>query len=76
MRLTVLHRLPFSSSLKRMTTVVQQASDGGLWAFSKGAPEVLRAHMDPKSVPPNFQATAFYHMSRGKRGTFLYFRFV
>ena len=30
--------------------------------------KVLRDHMDPASVPANFQSTAFYHMSRGKRG--------
>lgn len=40
LRLTVIHRFPFSSALKRMTVVVHRKEDDSLWVFCKGAPEV------------------------------------
>jgi len=40
LRLTVIHRFPFSSALKRMTVIVHRKEDDSLWVFCKGAPEV------------------------------------
>lgn len=40
LRLTVIHRFPFSSALKRMTVLAHRKQDDSLWVFCKGAPEV------------------------------------
>jgi cation-transporting ATPase 13A1 len=74
--LRVRAKYPFSSDLKRMSVLVEaiaghtgavSSSGSGrkLFLFCKGAPEVLAAHL--AVVPEYYNATYFYHMSRGRR---------
>lgn len=76
--LKVKHRYPFSSALKRMSTIVEGYLPGenkaGLFVFTKGAPEVLAAHM--KDIPSFYQETYLHHMARGKRVLTLAYRHV
>jgi len=66
LQFSVLQRHAFSSALKRMSVVVRR-TDGSLWGLVKGAPEVLLPLMDPARLPDHYTATAFHHMTRGKR---------
>ena len=71
--LRVLHRLPFTSDLRRMSVLLKPAaSSGGGTAASasgpllltKGAPETVRGLL--KEVPPNYDSTYLHHMSCGE----------
>lgn len=74
----VKHRYPFSSALKRMSAIVEcsipSKGESGLFVFTKGAPEVLAAHMS--DVPPFYKDTYVHHMTRGKRVLVLAYRRV
>jgi cation-transporting ATPase 13A1 len=62
----ILHRFAFSSKLKRMTTLATE--EGGrdiVFALSKGAPETIKELL--KSVPDEYDETARFHMSKGRR---------
>lgn len=69
LRLIVLRRFGFSSSLKRMSVLSRLVEDpvNTVWVLCKGAPEVLAGLIEPSQLPESYHATAFYHMSRGKR---------
>ena len=65
----VVHRLPFTSDLRRMSVVVKPSSPGGqdrgLLLLTKGAPETVRALL--QEVPPAYDSTYLHHMSCGHR---------
>ena len=67
----VLHRYPFSSSLKRMSVLVEATIVNGatsekyILAVCKGAPEVIASKL--KYIPFHYRSTYLYHMGRGKR---------
>eukprot|EP00602_Paraphysomonas_sp_CaronLab_P012268 CAMPEP_0185042054 /NCGR_PEP_ID=MMETSP1103-20130426/42113_1 /TAXON_ID=36769 /ORGANISM="Paraphysomonas bandaiensis, Strain Caron Lab Isolate" /LENGTH=669 /DNA_ID=CAMNT_0027582053 /DNA_START=269 /DNA_END=2275 /DNA_ORIENTATION=+ len=65
-----LHKYPFSSSLKRMSVVVdvkssRKTSTFTRFVYTKGAPEVVQSFLS--EVPNNFEATYLHHMSKGRR---------
>jgi len=84
----VTHRYPFSSSLKRMSTIAEchvptavgtAAGDlttlsSGIYILTKGAPEVLEELALLSVVPPKYRTTYRFHMSRGKRVLALAYR--
>ena len=41
--------------------------DGEICVFTKGAPEVIAAHCDPKTIPNNFQEKLEFLTSQGYR---------
>lgn len=66
--LRVRHKYPFTSELKRMSVVVEAAQPGGQrrnMVFCKGAPEIIGNYL--ATVPAFYNATYYYHMSRGRR---------
>ncbi|KAL7577622.1 hypothetical protein ACA910_015141 [Epithemia clementina (nom. ined.)] len=69
--MTILHRFAFSSKLKRMTILAAEGSGSGsgtsVWALSKGAPETMKQFLTNESLPRNYDAIAFHHMSHGRR---------
>lgn len=76
--LKVKHRYPFSSALKRMSVLVECSlpaeQKSGIFVFTKGAPEVLAAHMI--DIPAFYHETYVHHMTRGKRVLALAYRSV
>ena len=66
---TVLHRFPFTSALKRMAVVlrVQQAGASGstVCVVAKGAPEVLEQHL--ASPPASYAAGYKRYAAEGAR---------
>ena len=62
--ITIVHRYPFSSQLKRMSVIV--TVNGECWVLTKGAPETIRDVLSSK-VPENYAETAYHHMGRGRR---------
>lgn len=66
--ISILHRFPFSSKLKRMTTLVtEEGGMGIIWALCKGAPETIKTLLNNKTIPSNYDTVSMYHMSRGRR---------
>jgi cation-transporting ATPase 13A1 len=68
----ILHKFPFQSDLKRMSTVVMFQSlvqhhhlPSSYYIFSKGAPEILQNHL--KEIPANYMEFSQHHMQAGKR---------
>eukprot|EP00891_Asterochloris_glomerata_P000411 jgi/Astpho2/411/Aster-03461 len=66
---TILHRLHFSSTLKRMAAVVKVEADSGSatghWVLLKGAPEVVQPMLE--QVPGDFEAAYKQFASQGAR---------
>jgi cation-transporting ATPase 13A1 len=65
---TVLHRFPFTSALKRMAVVVraQQGGSGStVWVVAKGAPEVIEQHL--ASRPASYDAGYKRYAAEGAR---------
>jgi len=64
----IFHRFAFTSKLKRMTVIAQDLGGGKeVYALSKGAPEALKALMDPTSIPDSYDSVSNYHMGLGQR---------
>lgn len=63
----VVHRYPFSSSLKRMSVIVRTTfKKTTSWIIiCKGAPEVVGQHLI--TVPRDYEATYLLHMKAGRR---------
>jgi cation-transporting ATPase 13A1 len=76
--LKIKHRYPFSSSLKRMSSIVECSllaeSKSGLFIFTKGAPEVLAGHLSV--IPMFYHDTYLYHMAKGKRVLTLAYKLI
>ena len=67
---TILHRFHFSSALKRMSTIVrvEGSGSGGAtshWVLSKGAPEVIAAHLG--EIPEQYNRQYKKYASEGAR---------
>jgi len=66
LKLNIIHRFPFSSTLKRMSTVVSCSDDDiEVMVCCKGAPEVLETLLDV--IPVDYQDTYRSLMMAGKR---------
>ncbi|KAM4888759.1 putative cation-transporting ATPase 13A5 [Thomomys bottae] len=52
--ITILRQFPFSSSLQRMSVIVQLAGDRHFHIYMKGAPEMVAGFCISESVPKNF----------------------
>nr|XP_020017753.1 probable cation-transporting ATPase 13A5 isoform X1 [Castor canadensis] len=52
--ITILRQFPFSSSLQRMSVVVQLAGEGHFHVYMKGAPEMVVRFCKSETVPENF----------------------
>ncbi|KAL6770987.1 hypothetical protein ACKKBF_B33495 [Auxenochlorella protothecoides x Auxenochlorella symbiontica] len=66
----IVHRYAFSSTLKRMSTLVAVEPEGATatkshWVLTKGAPEVIRG--DLAAVPPQYDATHRRFAAQGAR---------
>ncbi|KAH3765083.1 Manganese-transporting ATPase 13A1 [Pelomyxa schiedti] len=70
---TVTHRFPFTSQLKRMSTIITVEDKSGhhhqqsTWVVSKGAPEVMKLLFVPETLPPNYDNLYRYHARQGTR---------
>jgi manganese-transporting P-type ATPase len=64
-RLRIVHRFPFNSAAKRMTTVVQMEHARALMVTCKGAPEVVRSLLG--TVPPSYDAAHRHFALEGGR---------
>lgn len=66
---TILHRLHFTSALKRMATLVRVEHEGGsgstLWALLKGAPEVVQPFL--RDAPADYEQSYKRYASQGAR---------
>ena len=66
---TVLHRFPFTSALKRMAVVLRVQQGGGtgsaVWVVAKGAPEVIEQHL--ASRPASYEAGYKRYAAEGAR---------
>lgn len=73
LRIVIVRRFPFISSLRRMSVLVHIHNSsvsnpkqiGDMFVFVKGAPEVLESRL---SIVPEFYSSSYnYHMSKGQR---------
>ncbi|KAM4693465.1 putative cation-transporting ATPase 13A4 [Discoglossus pictus] len=65
--IAILHQFPFSSSLQRMSVIVQVIGGDEHLAFLKGAPEMVKQFCKPETVPLNFQKELEYYTLQGFR---------
>ncbi|XP_054266633.1 polyamine-transporting ATPase 13A3-like isoform X2 [Macrosteles quadrilineatus] len=69
----IVHQLPFSSSLQRMTVVTRlkgkenEKDDSCLTIYSKGAPEVIRNICNHLSIPEDFEKKLEEYTAKGCR---------
>ncbi|XP_074046718.1 putative cation-transporting ATPase 13A5 isoform X3 [Macrotis lagotis] len=66
MGIAILHQFPFSSTLQRMSVIVQEM-EGDLMAFMKGAPERVVSFCQPDTVPSNFTSELQNYTMQGFR---------
>ncbi|XP_073929603.1 probable cation-transporting ATPase 13A4 isoform X3 [Castor canadensis] len=64
--IAVLHQFPFSSSLQRMTVIVQEIG-GDQLVFMKGAPERVASFCQPETVPTSFISDLQIYTTQGFR---------
>ncbi|KAF6117491.1 ATPase 13A4 [Phyllostomus discolor] len=64
--IAILHQFPFSSSLQRMTVIVQEMG-GDRLAFMKGAPEKVASFCQPETVPTGFASELQIYTTQGFR---------
>lgn len=67
MKLKCLKQFTFSSQLKRMSIIVQNAKDRTFWIYCKGAPEVISGLCAAESVPKDFASVLNYYSKNGYR---------
>ncbi|EAL60854.1 hypothetical protein DDB_G0293004 [Dictyostelium discoideum AX4] len=67
----IVHRYHFSSELKRMTTICNVVYTKNLqcntYAFSKGAPEIMKPFFNDKSLPDNYDQCFKSYSRQGSR---------
>ncbi|RKP11851.1 E1-E2 ATPase-domain-containing protein, partial [Piptocephalis cylindrospora] len=66
----ILRRFPFSSALKRMSTLghLESGGKGGQWWVGvKGAPETLKSMYRPESIPVTYDAVYKHYGRHGSR---------
>ncbi|XP_054441113.1 probable cation-transporting ATPase 13A4 [Pteronotus mesoamericanus] len=64
--IAILHQFPFSSSLQRMTVVVQEMG-GDRLVFMKGAPETVASFCQPETIPTTFASELQIYTTQGFR---------
>ncbi|XP_006898602.1 PREDICTED: probable cation-transporting ATPase 13A4 [Elephantulus edwardii] len=64
--IAILHQFPFSSTLQRMTVIVQELR-GDRLAFMKGAPEKVTSFCQSETVPTNFASELQIYTTQGFR---------
>ncbi|KAM8953102.1 putative cation-transporting ATPase 13A4 [Pelodytes ibericus] len=65
--IALVHQFPFSSSLQRMSVIVQIIGEDELMVFLKGAPEMVVQFCRPETVPHSFQKELQYYTLQGFR---------
>ncbi|RMB89683.1 hypothetical protein DUI87_33880 [Hirundo rustica rustica] len=65
--LGILRRFPFSSSLQRMSVLVQLSGEASAHAYVKGAPEMVASLCRAETVPPDFSQVLRHYTADGFR---------
>ncbi|KAM3930934.1 putative cation-transporting ATPase 13A4 [Leptodactylus fuscus] len=65
--IAILHQFPFSSSLQRMSVIVEVIGDDEFLVFMKGAPEMVEKFCTPETVPLNFSKKLEHYTLQGFR---------
>ncbi|KAM4551196.1 polyamine-transporting ATPase 13A3-like isoform 1-T1 [Odontesthes bonariensis] len=63
----IVRQFPFSSALQRMSVVVRRLGEKHMYAFMKGAPEVVASLCKPHTVPQSFTGTLESYTRQGFR---------
>lgn len=63
----IIKQFQFSSSLQRMSVIVQATDDTPCTVFCKGSPEMIASLSKPTSVPDDFQANLLEFTKQGYR---------
>ncbi|XP_075719779.1 putative cation-transporting ATPase 13A4 [Rhinoderma darwinii] len=63
----ILHQFPFSSSLQRMSVIVEVTGGDEFLVFMKGAPEMVEQFCTPETVPLNFLKELEHYTLQGFR---------
>ncbi|NXD01666.1 AT132 ATPase, partial [Certhia familiaris] len=63
----ILRRFPFSSSLQRMSVLVQLPGEASAHAYVKGAPEMVASLCRKETVPPDFSQMLRHYTTDGFR---------
>ncbi|XP_040284285.1 probable cation-transporting ATPase 13A4 isoform X2 [Bufo bufo] len=63
----ILHQFPFSSSLQRMSVIVEVIGGNEFLVFMKGAPEMVEQFCAPETVPLNFSKELEHYTLQGFR---------
>ncbi|XP_041419198.1 probable cation-transporting ATPase 13A4 isoform X2 [Xenopus laevis] len=74
--IAVLHQLPFSSSLQRMSVITQILGERDFTVFMKGAPEMVIRFCKPETVPHNISKKLDYYTTQGFRVIGLAYRLL
>ncbi|KAG8581500.1 hypothetical protein GDO81_007691, partial [Engystomops pustulosus] len=65
--LAILHQFPFSSSLQRMSVIVEVLGSDEFLVFMKGAPEMVEKFCNQETVPLNFTKELEHYTLQGFR---------
>ncbi|XP_077146443.1 putative cation-transporting ATPase 13A4 isoform X2 [Ranitomeya variabilis] len=65
--IAILHQFPFSSSLQRMSVIVEIMGEDEFLIFMKGAPEMVAQFCTPDTVPLNYHRELELYTSQGFR---------
>ena len=53
----VVNEIPFESQYRRMSVVIEKGKTGQMCVMCKGAPEEIKLHCDPKTIPVDYAAS-------------------
>ncbi|XP_069583248.1 probable cation-transporting ATPase 13A4 isoform X1 [Ranitomeya imitator] len=65
--IAILHQFPFSSSLQRMSVIVEIMGEDQFLVFMKGAPEMVEQFCKPDTVPLNYHRELEHYTLQGFR---------
>ncbi|CAJ0928621.1 unnamed protein product [Ranitomeya imitator] len=65
--IAILHQFPFSSSLQRMSVIVEIMGEDEFLVFMKGAPEMVEHFCTPDTVPLNYHRELEHYTLQGFR---------
>ncbi|XP_073434755.1 probable cation-transporting ATPase 13A4 [Dendrobates tinctorius] len=65
--IAILHQFPFSSSLQRMSVIVEIMGEDEFLVFMKGAPEMVQQFCTPDTVPLNYRRELEHYTLQGFR---------
>nr|XP_033814866.1 probable cation-transporting ATPase 13A4 isoform X3 [Geotrypetes seraphini] len=72
--ISILHQFPFSSSVQRMSVIVELMGEAKVVAFMKGAPEKVVSFCKPDTVPDSFARELQHYTLQGFRVIALAFK--